>query len=139
MDLMFDVQAWRLGAGVAADTATLGSIAGYYRRVTTEAFPMNRLIGAVMLVTVAAAASRALRARTHRWLHVAAFVLAAGPIVLAALRVLPNAVRLGSAADPVTVQARLARAILHDHIACFIAIALFVAVQAWISDGAGNS
>src|SRR5260370_980869 len=46
-DLMFDVQvAGHVGA-VLPDPV-LGSIAAYYRRVTTEARPMNRLVAAAM-------------------------------------------------------------------------------------------
>ena len=52
-DLMFDVQALRRGDGELPEAA-LASIAGYYARVTTAARPMNRLIAAVMLVTLAA-------------------------------------------------------------------------------------
>lgn len=132
MDLMFDVRAARLGA---TDAATVGSIAAYYRRVTTDAFPMNRLIGAVMVLTVAAATWRALHVRPRRWSRAVGVLLAAGPIGLALFRVFPNAVRLGAGTDPVDVQAGLARAILHDHVACFVAIALFTGAQLWDRDG----
>ena len=134
MDLMFDVQAWRLGAGPAADAAVVASIATYYRRVTTEAFPMNRLIGGVMIITLVAAGQRAWGARRRRGLHAAAFALAAGPIALAAVRVFPAAVRLGSAADAFPAQAALARAILRDHLACLVAILGFTGLQVWLGD-----
>src|SRR5205809_24891 len=51
-DLMFDVQV--LGRGRGGDPLpeeVLASIATYYRRVTTQARPMNYLVGVVMLVT----------------------------------------------------------------------------------------
>jgi ABC-type uncharacterized transport system permease subunit len=128
MDLMFDVQAWRLG-DPPGDAARLQSIVAYYRRVTTDAFPMNRLIAAVMLATVALTALGALRARVRRGRHLAALLFAAAPIGLALARVFPNAVRLGAGADPPAVQAALARGILQDHVACFAAIAAFVALQ----------
>ncbi|HLY39127.1 MAG TPA: hypothetical protein VKU61_13875 [Candidatus Binatia bacterium] len=134
MDLMFDVQAWRLGAGPAADAAVVASIATYYHRVTTDAFPMNRLIGLVMLVTLVAASWRVWSARRRRGLHATAFALAAGPIVLAAVRVFPAAVRLGSAVDAVPAQAALARAILRDHLACLVAILGFTGIQVWLRD-----
>jgi len=134
MDLMFDVQAWRLGAGPAADAAVVASIATYYRRVTTEAFPMNRLIGGVMIITLVAAGQRAWGARRRRGLHAAAFALAAGPIALAVVRVFPAAVRLGSAADAFPAQAALARAILRDHLACLVAILGFTGLQVWLGD-----
>ncbi len=58
-DLMFDVQAgaWpgRGGCeGAVLPEPVLASIAGYYARVTTAARPMNRLVAAVMLATLAA-------------------------------------------------------------------------------------
>ena len=134
MDLMFDVQAWRLGGGPAADAAILVSIATYYRRVTTDAFPMNRLIGVVMIVTLVAAGWRVGNARRRRGVHAAAFALVAGPIALAVVRVVPAAVHLGSAADTVPTQAALARAILRDHLACLVAILGFTGLQVWLGE-----
>jgi hypothetical protein len=52
-DLMFDVQT-RKHAGAALSPEILTSISNYYRRVTTDAYPMNRLIALVMLLTLAA-------------------------------------------------------------------------------------
>jgi len=126
MDLMFDVQATRLTGVPAADAAALQSIAGYYRRVTTDAFPMNRLIGAVMIVTVLASAWRALRER--RTSVVVSALLAALPIGLALARVFPNAVALAATTDP-ALQTSLARAILREHVACLGAIALFTVLE----------
>jgi hypothetical protein len=126
MDLMFDVRAARLVGG-PGDAAILASIAAYYRRVTTDASPMNRLIAVVMVVTLIVSGLRVARAVTIG--RVAALVLACVPIGLAAVRVLPNAVRLGAAADPLAVQADLARAILHDHLGCFAAMTAFTAIQ----------
>jgi hypothetical protein len=45
-DLMFDVQVLRHGDEEVPE-AVLASIAGYYRRVTTEARPLNRLVALV--------------------------------------------------------------------------------------------
>ena len=47
-DLMFDVQV-RGHAGGPLPPEVLASISAYYRRVTTEAWPMNRLVVLVML------------------------------------------------------------------------------------------
>src|SRR5258708_11438721 len=49
-DLMFDVQTRKHGGGVLP-AAVLTSISAYYRRVTTDAYPMNRLVAVVMLLT----------------------------------------------------------------------------------------
>lgn len=129
MDLMFDVQALRLGGPPAGDAQILHAIAAYYGRVTTDAFPMNRLIAVVMLVTVGAGLVGALRGGSGRALRIVSALLSALPVGLAVLRVFPNAVRLGSAVDPFEVQAGLARAILWDHVACFAAMASFTALQ----------
>ncbi len=128
MDLMFDVQAMPLRAG-AADEAAVASIAAYYRRVTTDAFPMNRLIGAVMLVAVAGSLSQVARPPGSRARAVAAALLAVGPTALAGVRVFPNAVRLGTRVDPLAVQAELAHAILVDHGLCVAAMCVFTALQ----------
>jgi hypothetical protein len=50
-DLMFDVQT-RKHVGDSLPTEVLSSISAYYRRVTIEAYPMNRPIAAVMLLTL---------------------------------------------------------------------------------------
>ena len=124
-DLMFDVQMLGTDAGVAA----LGSIAAYYRRVTTEAAPMNHLVAAVMMTILVASLLDVARARDRRKLRVAAFLLAAAPITLAAVRVFPNAVILGQEAVPDSAQIALARAILRDHLACLASILGFLAVR----------
>src|SRR5262249_38682417 len=51
-DLMFDVQV--RGHGSQLPSEVLDSISAYYRRVTTTAHPMSRLVAAAMLVTLGA-------------------------------------------------------------------------------------
>ncbi len=65
-DLMFDVQALRSGEDPLPE-AVLSSIAGYYRRVTTTARPMDRLIALVMLVTLAAIIIEIVRGDVSAW------------------------------------------------------------------------
>jgi hypothetical protein len=137
MDLMFDAQVWRVSGIPAVDATAVHSIAAYYRRVTTDGSPMNGAIPVVMAVTVAGAGWRALRARGRRRVRLTGLVLAGAAIVLMALRVFPAAVRLGTAADPPDVQVALARAILHDHLLCLGAIALFTVLQLRDRDDAG--
>jgi hypothetical protein len=89
-DLMFDVQV----VGQQADTlpeAVLASIAGYYARVTTSARPMNRLITAVMVATLAAIVVEIARGEQHRWVAWASLALALTPIAVAGLRIVPSA------------------------------------------------
>ena len=109
-DLMFDVQALRSRENPLPE-AVLSSIAGYYRRVTTTARPMDRLIALVMLVTLAS------------------LVLAAAPITLAATRTLPRAVRLGVREDTIDHQSALARSVGRDHLLCLASIAALLVLQ----------
>ena len=51
-DLMFDVQVRGHNGGVLPDEV-LASISSYYRRVTTDAAPMNRVVAVGMIVTLA--------------------------------------------------------------------------------------
>ncbi|MGZ6640018.1 MAG: hypothetical protein ACXVII_45335, partial [Solirubrobacteraceae bacterium] len=74
-DLMFDVQAlFHRGRGLPEDT--LASIAGYYRRVTTTARPMNRLVAAVMLATIGAIVAQIVRGDRPPWVGWVSLVLA---------------------------------------------------------------
>jgi hypothetical protein len=127
-DLMFDVQT--LGHGDRAlPEQTLASIAGYYRRVTTTARPMNRLIAAVMLATLAAIIVEIARGQSPLWAAWVSLGLAGVPIVLAAVHTVPQAVRLGARADPVDRQSALARSICRDHLVCAASIAALLALQ----------
>jgi hypothetical protein len=128
-DFMFDVQVLAYDAGASVPEAVLASIAGYYRRVTTEAFPMNRMVGLVMLVTVAGSVWQLLRGGAPVWRRVATLLLVLAPVGRAALRVFPNAVRLGARTDTLAQQAELARAIAYDHALCLVAMTVFVAFQ----------
>lgn len=127
MDLMFDVQARRGGA--VLDDSVLASIAGYYRRVTGQ--PMGALIGAVMVIVLVCLGIEAVRGGHPAWLIVASAVLAGGPILLALLRTVLNAVRLGRREVDAAGQTRLARAVLFDHVLCAIGMGTFLAL--WLS------
>jgi hypothetical protein len=128
MDLMFDVQALRYRGASELPEAVLSSIAGYYHRVTTQARPMNHAIGGMMLVALLTLLVQIATGKAP-WLGVLSLPLCGGPVLLAALRVVPNAVRLGSRIDAPVEQSRLARAICRDHLFCLAGIMLFVAVQ----------
>jgi hypothetical protein len=130
MDLLFDVQVLRRGRREGPlPEDVLASIAGYYRHVTTRSRPMSHLVGAVMAVTVGGAALELARGAGPRAPAFAALLLAAGPVALAALRVVPSAVRLGARSDPIERQSALARTICRDHLLCLAGIAAFVALQ----------
>jgi hypothetical protein len=127
-DLMFDVQVLRQGGGDVPEPV-LASISTYYSRVTTAARPMNRLIAAVMLATIAAIIIQITEGDAPAWVGWTSLGLAGGAIALAAVRTVPGAVRLGTRADLPAVQSRLARSILRDHVVCFAAIAAVLAIQ----------
>lgn len=126
-DLMFDVQARRPG-DVLPDPV-LASISGYYRRVTTDASPMGRLVSVAMLATVAAIIGGLLRSEGPAWAAWASLAAAAVGMGLALARTVRNAVRLGAAADPAEMRTRLARSILRDHLVSLTAMAAVMALQ----------
>lgn len=127
-DLMFDVQV-RGHRERELPEEVLSSIAGYYRRVTTAARPMNRLIATVMLATLAAIAVEIGSTEEELWVALLSLSLALPPILLAGLRIVPRAVRLGARVDPVERQSALARSIFREHLLSAAAIAALLALQ----------
>jgi hypothetical protein len=127
-DLMFDVQARRLRDGDLPEEV-LSSTAGYYRRVTTAARPMNRLIAAVMVGTIVAIVVQLVQGDAPRWAAVVSLVLTAAAISVAAVHTVPSAVRLGTRSDAIAGQSRLARSILRDHVLCITAVAVVLLLQ----------
>ena len=126
-DLMFDVQARRHPG--ALPEPVLASIAGYYARVTTAARPMNRLVAAVMVATLAALVAQLVAGDAPRWVAGVSLGLTAAAVGLAASRTVPAAVRLGGRADPADAQTRMARAILRDHVVCFTLVATVLVLE----------
>jgi len=127
-DLMFDVQVVRHHEPVLP-VGVLDSIAAYYRRVTTNARPMNRLIALFMLVTLGALLGEIIRDDVRARVAWTSLVLTAIGVGLAAARTVRNAQRLGSQADTVERQSALARGIFTDHIVCVIAIVSALILQ----------
>lgn len=128
-DLMFDVQVLgRRGRGDLPEDV-LTSISAYYRRVTTAARPMNWLVAAVMLATIAAIALQIADGDVPAWAGWTSLLLAVSAIALAAAHTFPSAARLGARTDPLEVQSRLARTILRDHVVCLAAITALVTIQ----------
>jgi hypothetical protein len=130
MDLIFDVQV-RAARGGDIPEQVLASIAGYYHRATTTSRPMSRLIAVVMVILLAALVVRGIRGHDPGWLLGLSAVLVGAPILLAAVRTVPNAVRLGHRRDDLAGQARLAQSIYRDHVLCLAGVAAFVAL--WLS------
>jgi hypothetical protein len=124
-DLMFDVQVTHLDES----DGVIDSIAAYYRRVTTAARPMNRLVALAMLATLGSLIAQIARGDRPRWVGWTSLVLAAAPIALAATRTVPQAVRLGAGVDPEPVRVGLARSIFREHVFSFAAIAAVLVLE----------
>ena len=129
MDLMFDVQVLAHRGERELPPEVTGSISTYYRRVTTTASPMGRLIAAVMLTLIVGLIVQLATGDAPAWVSIASIVLAGIPIGLAAGRVVRDAARLGADRDRPAMQTKLARRICQDHIVCFTGMVLFVALQ----------
>jgi hypothetical protein len=126
-DLIFDIQA--RGGGEVAAPAALASISAYYGRVTSRARPMGGLVQLVMLATVAAIVAGLVLRQGPWWSGGVSLAAAVVAIGLARIRTIPNARRLGAAADTPTEMTRLARQVLADHVVCLSGIAVVVALQ----------
>lgn len=134
MDLMFDSQAGLRGP--QPDDSALTSITAYYHRATTASQPRGALIALVMAALLIALGAEGVRGGHPAWLLIVSAVLAGGPILLAMVRTVPNAVRLGRRADTAAEQTRLARAIHRDHLVSLAGMSAFLAlwligVESW--------
>jgi hypothetical protein len=127
-DLMFDVQT-RKHAGDPLPPEVLASISAYYRRVTTEAYPMNRLVALVMLLTLAAICAEIVQGDNPWWIGWGSIALAGSGFVPTMMRTVPNAKRLGKSADSAQEQSRLARAIYRDHMFSFARMSAVLVLQ----------
>ena len=128
LDLMFDVQS-RTHATDPLPTEVLASISAYYRRVTTEAYPMNRLVKLIMLLTLAAIVAEIVEGVHPWWIGWISLALAGSSVVPALRRTIPNARRLGGAQDTPEMQSTLARAICRDHLFSFARTFLVLGLQ----------
>jgi hypothetical protein len=128
-DLMFDAQVARHRHEPLVPAEVIDSIAAYYRRVTTDAAPMSRLISLDMATLLGLLVWQAARGGTPGWLSVASFVLAASAIGLALGRVVPAAVRLGAGGDPHETRSAQARAILRDHVVFLVVMVSLLVLQ----------
>lgn len=128
-DLMFDVQVFRHRREPQVPEGVLDSISAYYRRVTTTASPMGRLVGLVMLALLGDLVVQAATGDADVWVSVVSFAAAATGIGLAGIRVFGRARRLGAGGDSLAVRSDLARSILRDHVVCLAAMVSLIAVQ----------
>jgi hypothetical protein len=127
-DLMHDVLVLGHREAVLPEDV-LVPIAAYYRRVTTAARPMNRLVALVMVGTLAAIVAQLAGDDAPNWVAAFSLALVVGAVGVAATRTVRNAEGLGARAEPLETQTRLARAILRDHLTCLAAIVTTLVVQ----------
>ena len=127
-DLMFEVQS-RGHAGDPLPSEVLASISAYYRRVTTEAYPMNRLVALVLLLTLAALVAEIVEGVHPWWIGWVSLALVGSGVVPTLTRTVPNARRLGRAQDTPEIQSALARAIYRDHLLSFARTFLVLGLQ----------
>jgi len=113
-DLMFDVQTRKhVESPLPPDVLT--SISAYYRRVTTDAYPMNRLVALVMVLTLLAIGAEIVEGANPWWIGWGSMALAGSGVIPTLTRTVPNARWLGSGQDSAEKQSALARAIYRDH------------------------
>lgn len=127
-DLMFDVQAVPHRKAEQLPQSVVESIATYYRRVTTDALPMGRLVVLAMLASIVGFVAQ-IAHQGPRWYLLVAFPIAVFPMALAGGRVVPMAVRLGAQGDTPEAQSHMARIILRDHLICVVMIATALVMQ----------
>ncbi len=130
MDLIFDVQVLRHArASGPLPEPVLASIAGYYRRATTDSRPMGRLIAAVMAIAVLGSLYRLIVGEGALVQRIASLALCFAPAALALSRVVPNAMRLGQRSGDIAAQSALARSICRDHLLCLGLIGAFTLLE----------
>jgi hypothetical protein len=127
-DLMFDVQTRKHGEAVLPPEI-LASISAYSKRVTTDAFPMNRLVAAVMIGTLIAIIGVIVEGRNPWWIGWGSLLLSGSGIVPTLTRVVPNARRLGSGVDSPEEQSVLARSIYRAHCISFVRTGTVLVLQ----------
>ena len=127
-DLMFDVQT----AGVAGETLPaeiLASMSFYYRRVTTDARPMNVIVPGVMVLTLAAIVAEVLGHDRPAWPCVLSLPVAASAIALTLARTVRNARAIGKREGSPELQSRRARLVFRDHLYCMVAMTVVLTLQ----------
>ena len=92
-DLMFDAQT-RGHDAEALPVEALTSISAYYRRVTTDAWPMNRLVALMMIVVIAAIVGEIVEDENPAWLTWGSLAIALFGFAVTRLRTLLLQVRL---------------------------------------------
>ena len=127
-DMMFDVQVRGTSEGPLPEEV-LASISAYYRRVTTEAYPMNRLVALVMLLMMASIVAEIAVGVEPWWIGWVSIALAASGFVPTMRRTVPNARRLGSGEGSPVERSALSRSIFRDHKLSFARTSVVLVLQ----------
>jgi hypothetical protein len=128
VDLMHDVLGVRR-RGEVLPAGALDSIATYYRRVTVDAYPMNRLVAVVMAATLGGLVAEITTGGVPAWTAWTCLVLAGSAVGLAGLRTVQHAQRLGRRGDDPAAQTLLARSVGRDHLCCLVATVATLVIQ----------
>lgn len=126
--MMFDAQVRGTPDG-PLPAEVLASISAYYRRVTTEAYPMNWLVALVMLIMMASIAAEIVAGVEPWWIGWVSIALAGSGFVPTMRRTVPNARRLGSGDGTPEERSALARSIFRDHRLSFVRMSIVLALQ----------
>ncbi len=127
-DLTHDLQVRKHPAGTLPP-AVLVSISGYYRRVTTDAYPMNLLVALLMLMIVGVLAIELFVGSVPLWASGISLALAVWGIAGTRRRTVPNARRRGAARDAPAMHSSLARSICRDHLLSFARMFVILCLQ----------
>ena len=90
---------------------------------------MNRLVALVMLLTLAVIVVEIISGEYAWWIGWGSLLLAGSGFVPTMMRTVPNARRLGAAADTAEEQTRLARAVCRDHMFSFARMSAVLILQ----------
>ena len=126
-DLMFDVQTRKHPDVLPADV--LASISAYYRRVTTEAYPMNRLVSLVMVATLVAICTEIVDGNHPWWIGWGSLALAGSGFVPTIDPHRAERQAAGTPADTQEQQSVLARAVYRDHLFSFARMTCVLVLQ----------
>lgn len=139
IDLKFDVLAWSaMVKGVNVTVAELDVIKTYYLQATGTEGDGVPLIMSMMVLAVLASLMQLRQVAVPLAFRVIALLLVVPPILLAGVRIVPNARLLSVSVESAEVpalaeQSALAVSMLQDHLYCLSSIAGFLVIQLWIT------
>jgi hypothetical protein len=129
MNLKFDMLALPLLMGEGSLSPTdLATIVSYYAQATLSEQHSFPLISAVMAATLIAVLLQ-LRSSDALWQRIMGLALVFPPVILAGVKIVPEASSLGL--DPITAaeQTALSLSILQAHLYCLASVLLFLTLQ----------